>query len=161
MAKTVRKCCPTIVTDLRMSRLLVLSRLEASRYRGDAPYVVISIRSPGKAIPKLRPDRFRMARINLAIYDTTPEWEALSSEPVAAMTTANAERIAAFVARYWGLCDIVIHCKFGVSRSAGVAAGILDAFSLDATSYEQAPYEPNRHCRHLVRETLKRMKSES
>jgi hypothetical protein len=90
------------VADLGMSKLLVLSRREATRYRGAAPYVVISIRSPGEPVPRLRADPLRMARINIAIYDTTPEWEAVGSNPVAAMTTANAERIAAFVARYWG-----------------------------------------------------------
>jgi predicted protein tyrosine phosphatase len=137
-----------------MSRLLVLSRREVTRYRGDAPYVVISIPSPGASVPKLRADPLRIARINLAFYDTTPEWEAGSSTPLATMTTANAERVAAFVARYWGHGTIVVHCKFGVSRSAGVAAGILDAFSLDATRFEQAPYELNPHCRRLVRETL-------
>jgi predicted protein tyrosine phosphatase len=137
-----------------MSNLIVLSRLEASRYRGNEPYVVISIRSPGDSVPKLLVDPFRIARINLAIYDTTPEWEAVSSTPVAAMTTANAERIAAFVARYWGHCLIVVQCKFGISRSAGIVAGILDAVSLDASVYERAPYEPNLHCRHLVRKAL-------
>ena len=129
-------------------RLIVLSRPQAIRYRGDAPYVVISIRSPADSIPKLQRDRLRIARINLAIYDTTPEWEALSSNPVEAMTTENAHRLARFVAQHWGRCDIVIHCKFGVSRSAGVAAGIVDALMLDAG------HEPNPHVRRMVRESL-------
>jgi predicted protein tyrosine phosphatase len=135
-------------------KLVVLSRLQAIRHRGDAPYVVISIRSPGESIPKLQIDPFRIARINLAIYDTLPEWEALSREPVPAMTMGDAQRIARFIAHYWGRCRVVVHCRLGVSRSAGVAAGILDALSLDATLYERAPYEPNPHFRHLIREAL-------
>jgi predicted protein tyrosine phosphatase len=138
-------------------RLTVFSRVQATRYRGDAPYIVISIRSPGASIPKLKPDPFRIARINLAIYDTTPEWEALSSNPVASMTIENAHRLAKFVMRHWDRCDIVVHCKFGVSRSAGVAAGILDALSLDATPYEEEPYEPNPHVRRMVRESLAKL----
>jgi predicted protein tyrosine phosphatase len=140
-----QKICP---------RLTALSRFQATRYCGNAPYIVISIRSPGDPIPKLKSDPFRISRINLAIYDTTPEWEALSSNPVAAMTTDNAHRLAGFVTRHWQRCDIVVHCKFGVSRSAGVAAGILDALSLDARPYEVEPYEPNPHVRRLVRESL-------
>jgi predicted protein tyrosine phosphatase len=96
----------------------------------------------------------RVARINLAFYDTTPEWEALSSNPVAAMTVGNAQRLARFMVRYWDRCAVVVHCKFGVSRSAGVVAGILDAFALDASSYESAPYEPNPHVRRMTREAL-------
>jgi predicted protein tyrosine phosphatase len=138
-------------------RLTVFSRVQATKYRGDAPYIVISIRSPGESIPKLKPDPFRIARINLAIYDTTPEWEALSSSPVAAMTIENAHRLGRFVMRHWDRCDIVVHCKFGVSRSAGVAAGILDALSLDAKAYEDEPYEPNPHVRRIVRESLAKM----
>jgi predicted protein tyrosine phosphatase len=59
--------------------------------------------------------------------------------------------------RHWDRCDIVVHCKFGVSRSAGVAAGILDALSLDAKAYEDEPYEPNPHVRRIVRESLAKM----
>ena len=135
-------------------QLIVLSRRQAIRYWGDVPYVVVSIRSPRESIPKLRPDPLRIARINLAIYDTTPEWEELSSHPVAPMTTENARRLARFVIRNWERGDIVVHCKFGVSRSAGVAAGILDALLLDATPYENGPYEPNPHIRRLVCESL-------
>ena len=137
-----------------MFRLIVLSRRQAVRYLGDAPYVVVSIRSPRESIPRLRPDPLRLARINFTIYDTTPEWEELSLDPVAPMTMENARRLARFVMRNWERGDIVVHCKFGVSRSAGVATGILDALLLDATPYESDPYEPNPHIRRLVREAL-------
>jgi hypothetical protein len=69
-------------SESHLNKLTVLSRLQAIRHCGDTPYVVISIRSPGDSIPKLQADPFRIARINLAIYDTTPEWEAASREPV-------------------------------------------------------------------------------
>ena len=137
-----------------MQELVVLSRLQIIRYRGDAPYVVVSIRSPGESIPKLQADLFRVTRINLAIYDTLPEWEALSYGPVPAMTMGDAQRIARFIAAHWGVCRIVVHCRLGISRSAGVAAGVLDALSLDATLYDGAPYEPNRHFRQWIREAL-------
>src|ERR1022692_4512732 len=110
------------------SRIIVLSRLAAIRFRHNAPYVVVSIRSPHDSIPKLRFDQHRIARINLAFHDTTPEWEERSLEPLAPMSQADAKRIASFAAVHWGRCDIVIHCVAGISRSAGAAAGILDAF---------------------------------
>jgi predicted protein tyrosine phosphatase len=137
-----------------LSRLTVLSRSQATRYRGEVPYVVVSIRSPGHAIARLKTDPLRVARINLAFYDTTPEWEVLCSDPVAAMSAEHAQRLARFIVRYWDRFAIVVHCKFGVSRSAGVVAGILDAFALDASSYESAPYEPNPHVRRMTREAL-------
>jgi predicted protein tyrosine phosphatase len=140
--------------DSIVGKIIVLSQRQVCGYHGDAPYVVISIRSPGRSIPKLRFDPLRRARINFALHDTIPEWEALSSEPVAVMTRQNAQRIAQFVAQHWEFCDIVVHCKLGVSRSAGVAAGILDAYLLDASPYKHEPYEPNPHFRRMVREQL-------
>jgi len=135
-------------------KLVVLSRRQAIHHSGDTPYVVISIRSPGESIPKLRADPFRIARINLAIHDTLPEWEAVSYQPVPVMTIGDAQRIARFVAHHWERCKIVVHCRLGVSRSAGIAAGVLDALSSDANPYEQSPYEPNPHFRRLMREAL-------
>jgi predicted protein tyrosine phosphatase len=137
-----------------LSRLTVLSRVQATRYRGEVPYVVVSIRSPGHPIARLKPDPLRVARINLAFYDTTPEWEELSSDPVAAMTAEDAQRLARFLVRYWERCAVIVHCKFGVSRSAGVVAGLLDACSVDASSYENPPYEPNAHVRRMTRESV-------
>jgi predicted protein tyrosine phosphatase len=137
-----------------LNDLIVLSRRQAVQYRGDAPYVVVSIRSPGDSIPRLQVDPYRIARINLAIHDTTPEWEAISHDPVPTMTIRDAERIATFVLRNWSRCRIVVHCRLGVSRSAGIVAGILDAFSLDATPFERTPYEPNQHFREMVRNAL-------
>jgi predicted protein tyrosine phosphatase len=132
------------------SRIIVLSRRAAVRFRQESPYVVVSIRSPGDTVPKLRSDPFRIARINLAFYDTTPEWEARLTDPVPAMTALEARRIAHFVASHWGRSDIVIHCVVGISRSAGAAVGILDAFSQDAREFQGPPYEPNPHVRREV-----------
>lgn len=140
--------------DPTRARLVVLSRFQVTRYLGEAPYVVVSIRSPRDPIARLKSDPLRVARINLAFCDTTPEWEQANSEPLPVMTAADAQRIVQFLARYWARCVVVVHCKFGSSRSAGVAAGILDAFSLDAKAYESDPYEPNPHVRQLMRDAL-------
>jgi predicted protein tyrosine phosphatase len=137
-----------------LSRIIVLSRLAAVRFRHNADYVVISIRSPGDAIPKLRFDPHRIARINLAFHDTMPELEERSLGKLAPMSQADAKRLASFAATHWGRSDIVIHCVAGISRSAGAAAGILDALSLDAREFEGAPYDPNPHVRRLVRQEL-------
>jgi predicted protein tyrosine phosphatase len=126
------------------------------RFRHDAPYIVLSIRSPGDSIPRLRPDPQRVARINLAFHDTTPEWEERSLEPLIPMSRQDAGRIARFVASHWGRSMIVIHCVAGISRSAGVAAGILDAMSIDAAEFEVPPYDPNPHVRPLVAQELRR-----
>jgi predicted protein tyrosine phosphatase len=134
--------------------LLVMSRRQALRFRGSAPYVVISIRSPGAPIARLRADPMRVARINLAFYDTTPEFEERCSDPIDTMNHDQAKRIATFVAKHWGSRTILIHCLAGISRSVGVAAGTLDALSLDAAAFEQWPYDPNPHVRKIVRAAL-------
>lgn len=119
--------------------VMAISRAAAGRFHGRRPYVVISIRTPGESIAKLRSDPNRVARINAEFHDTTPEWERANPEPVEGMTERDASKIASFVLTHWRSADIVVHCHQGISRSAGLAAGILDAFSVDANAFEDGP----------------------
>jgi len=118
-------------------------------FRGTEPYAVISIRSSDQPVLKLRPDALRLARINLAFYDTTPEWEKRLEAPVAAMTEFQAQRIAKFVAKHASRATIVVHCLAGISRSSGVAAGISAALGGD-DAFRRPRHEPNPHVQRLV-----------
>ena len=135
-----------------------MSRVNATRYRGRDPYIVISIRSPRESVPKLREDPFRVARMNLAFDDWAPEWAAVyGTDDAVCMTEAHASRIAQFVARHLQTAKhCVVHCRHGISRSAGVAAGILEALGdASASAFEVPPYEPNPHVRKLVRDAFR------
>ena len=62
------------------------------------------------------------------------------------------DRIRALLEQYPD-CDILIHCDAGISRSAGVAAAILEAWGGNPRTLFDSPwYEPNLHC---YRVTLK------
>lgn len=133
--------------------MLVLSRLNATRYRGREPYVVISIRSPGESLPKLRDDPFRVARLNLIFDDWAPSW---GPDEAVLMSEEHASRLANFLARHLpSTKHVVVHCQMGISRSAGVAAGILEALGESPSEFTQPPFDPNPHVRQIVRDACR------
>ena len=137
------------MTKLSVDEIRVLSRANATRYRGRAPYVVISIRSPGESPPKLRDDPFRVARLNLIFDDWAPSW---GPDEAVLMTEEHASRLAKFVTRHLpSTKHLVVHCRMGISRSAGVAVGILEALGESPNEFTEPPFEPNQHVRQLVR----------
>lgn len=134
-------------------KVLVLSRAEAQLFRGQEPYVLISIRSQYEPLLHLRPDVHRLQRINLEFSDTTPEWETLPSA-AKVMTEQQADRIARLIRKHGTKVLIVVHCRHGVSRSAGVAAGVALAFGRDATLFLDKRHDPNPHVTRLVRSAI-------
>ena len=68
------------------------------------------------------------------------------------MQPEDADQVRALLEQYPD-CDILIHCDAGISRSAGVAAAILEAWGgAPRTLFDSPWYEPNLHC---YRVTLK------
>lgn len=64
------------------------------------------------------------------------------------ITEEDAQKIAQFVREHWGKVDsFIVHCDAGVSRSAGVAAGILKVMTgRDDRIFDSLRYRPNMLC---------------
>lgn len=69
-----------------------------------------------------------------------------------AMTSNQAKEVTDFVNKYKDSIDrIVIHCDQGVSRSAGIAAAIMQyLFGTAQPIFSNRKYCPNLHCYKLV-----------
>ena len=62
------------------------------------------------------------------------------------MQIQDAQRIQKLLRRHPD-CDIIVHCDAGMSRSAGVAAAIVEAAGGDRSRIFSSPYyQPNLHC---------------
>ena len=74
------------------------------------------------------------------------------------ITIAQGKEIANFVLRIkWGVERIIVHCEYGQSRSAGVAAAIstyLDGH--DNGIFLDRRYYPNRTCYRVVLDALRK-----
>ena len=99
-------------------------------------------------------ERYPSARVLRLCFDDavdTSFWQNL-------MTTEQAEAIAAFVRQYEQEIDIlIIHCTEGISRSAAVAAGILNGLEEDESwIWQDTKYRPNPLVYELVKEAVER-----
>lgn len=72
------------------------------------------------------------------------------------MTEKDAEKIAEFVHQWKDNVDVIIvHCRAGVSRSAGVAAAISKhVFNDDNWVFDSPKYQPNMTCYRYTLEAL-------
>ena len=126
-------------------RLTVLSRREVERHRPVQPAACISITGSDDAPARL-PFAYR-AVLRLAFDDVPLEPD--DCPPGArACSRDEAAQIADFVRRAleFAPAELVVHCEFGASRSAGVALGVADALHLPAA--EVARLEAERPAHH-------------
>lgn len=119
----------------------VFSRYEMERYNKklDDKCIVISINTPGReAIP------IHALTLHLEVVDTATD---------RGMTARDALAIALFVRQNVakGKNHVIIHSDQGISRSAGVAAGILRAYGMDTkTIINNCSYCINGRCYEYV-----------
>ena len=91
------------------------------------------------------------ARLVIEVSDVPGGWEG-------AMTIDQAEEIVAFVRNLPPLPTLYIHCRFGESRSAAVAAALSKAWTGDEGMF-WAERHPNKHVYELVLEATRRAAS--
>jgi predicted protein tyrosine phosphatase len=135
------------------TQVIALSREGAQAYRSSEPYVVISLTDTDAEHPELEPQATLKDRLSLHFDDIYPgDRVDVWGEPrFCEMQPEDAERIAAFVRRWWSeVATIVVHCHAGLSRSTGVAAAIRQHHGLDDRDLYEIPRSPNQHCRALV-----------
>ncbi len=109
------------------------------------PCVIISIRNAGLEDVTFAPNPNIYAVLHLKFQDTV---EARAD----AICQADAEKIVAFAEAWKDKVEsIVVHCTEGVSRSAGVCAGLMRYLDGDdADIFDSVAYSPNVRCYRYV-----------
>lgn len=105
------------------------SRESAESLSGRPDMAVISITDPGTEQAKLAPDFDHVLR--LSFFDAVPADEYLPAPMPGLFDRHMAHRISEFVEKLHAAPDdlsIVVHCEYGVSRSAAVAL-FVEAYS--------------------------------
>ena len=129
--------------------ILVLSRHEATDFVPTVPTIIISITSPEKELVQFaHSDRF-VDILRLQFHDISQP-----NDEYRLMNKEDAEKVIDFAYRYEQDAQLIlVHCDAGISRSAGVAAGLSWLFNNDDSHFYSRAFRPNAHCRRLVIET--------
>lgn len=144
----------TVPDDYTGLKLEVVSRDVAVAYVPTGEEVCISIFSydhedmDGTEAPVLSE---KFANVLYMQFDDRPDMKYYDQrfDNAVELREDQAEQIAEFVMKYWGMDKILIHCFAGVSRSRSTASAISDFFSL--------PYKftvLNKHVYNLVTNKL-------
>lgn len=139
-----------------MKGIEVLSRQECVRRYGRrhrpndlAPVAIVSITSTGHNVPQF--DGRLVRRVVRLKFDDALGWD--HYKDAVPMSRGQAEEIVSFVRDVEGMpvpLPMIVHCDGGVSRSAGVAAALLDLFGdlgVDGRSvWLDGRFVPNEWC---------------
>ncbi len=129
---------------MTISKIQYTSRKLAEQLRGTPYMAVISITDPGTPVAKLDP-LFRHV-LRLAFFDAIPADEYLPAPLPGLFDHRMAAQISAFVEELHAApfeMSLMVHCEYGVSRSAAVAlfAEALTGAPLEAREFT---YEANQ-----------------
>ena len=127
---------------MTLRKICFTSRQRAEALQGDAAMAVISITDPGTPKAKLDPAFHHVLR--LAFFDAQPADEYLPAPIPGLFDRQMAEQISQFVHRLQAEpldLGLLVHCEFGVSRSAAVAlfAEAVSGAPLEARAYAHQP----------------------
>ena len=142
--------------------VIVLNKAKAQELSYDnfsSDKVIISIKTPEDEQAVFNAENNSIKDIlYLSFYDVSTETQDIF-KGYPAMTDEDALNIKNFVLKWKDRVDIIIvHCDAGVSRSAGVAAGILDGLDQNSSQiFDNNRYLPNSLC---YRKTLNAFKLE-
>ncbi len=148
-----------------MRDVMILSRPEAVSYcerAHDRPSVMVSISDPSFSYPDApfrTPENGILEILSLTFCDAEvpgPDVYGNPAGPEDLMQEADALGVRRLLEDHPG-CRVIVHCDAGMSRSAGVAAAILEAGGGDADAVFDSPwYDPNLHCYSLTLRVLRR-----
>ena len=139
---------PRDVIDTPAADVLVLDRKTAATTTMGVPYIVISITNIGSQEAVLAESPLRLGVLRMQFRDT---------ERAAGFTEVQAEAAVRFVQEHAdALRGIVVHCEFGISRSAGLAAGLAEAMNGAPDVRFDDWYDCNERVRKLVRDAARR-----
>jgi len=131
---------------------LVLSRQKIesniAKYNPSYNHIVISIRDRGSKLARLAHNSARLGVLHLEFDDID---QIVPYHPEAILfSPSQAKKILCFVNRYIHQIDaIVVNCEAGISRSAGVAAGLSKIYNENDAHFFKH-YLPNRHVYNII-----------
>ncbi len=141
--------CVDCTVSGRPHRLIVCPRAQATGLEGPFDHIVMT--GPDSD-PVVRPEG--AVRVLELLFDDVEDGEdAWWGRPLVPMDRAQAALVADFVASEDLAEALVVSCDGGISRSAGVAAGILAATANDDSELFRRKC-PNSTCRRLVMEAV-------
>lgn len=135
-----------------MENVVVMSKAEARRFSykikenpDGKKYAIISISNIGD-------DANHFARSDAIIGILRLYFNDVDGRNIGAMHMSDAEKILEFMKRIGKKVNtVIVHCEAGVSRSAGVAAALLDVYKHDGNAiFQDSRYCPNMHCYRMV-----------
>lgn len=141
-----------------LPRLTVLSQRAAERYRPAQPAACISVTGSGAGAAPL-PLAYR-AVLRL-VFDDVPTSRGDAPPGARAFRPCDAREVAAFVRRVLEAhapAELVVHCHFGASRSAGLALGIAEGLGYPAdevAALERALPAHHREVRRMTARALR------
>jgi len=126
----------------------VLNAERAMSYEEDARHIFISIGSPDYHGVTLPANKNRVSQLYLYFHDldTMPTGTGIvlgCSKPYKLFTDEMAKKVWRFVNRHKDVEAILCNCQAGISRSAGMIAGIKKALGYDDADIFKK-YLPNR-----------------
>lgn len=136
--------------------IIALSREKAIRLSYsdfDDAKIIISIRDPNKVKPEFNINNSSIKDIlYLSFYDISEETKSIFGG-YESMSPIDAILIRDFVLKWQGEIDAIwVQCEMGMSRSAGIAAAIMEYFDLNSKEIlESNQYYPNRLCYNLTK----------
>lgn len=136
-------------------KVSVISRTKAIAYchqKHANPVVMISISDPNMRYPSApftSPDNMIASILRLSFADAdSPGVDVYGRQATVSdlMQREDGLKIKALLDKY-PAADVIVHCDAGISRSAGVAAGILKAQTgSDSQIFDSPMHRPNMHC---------------
>ena len=137
------------LTKQQKDRYKIMSRCTCERYcmqKHSRSSIIISIKSSWDKEPPLvysNKDNRVVAILSLSFDDIDME-----DDPKFAMNDEDGKRIAEFVKEYYEQVElIIVHCDGGISRSAGIAAGIMRVYEHgDYPVFRNKGKHPNMTC---------------
>lgn len=121
------------------------------------PYIVISIRDPGRHPARLRRPPAFVDALFLAFHDAEPSSGMILPKGIRLMARRDAEQIWHFVKKHRDrVGTIVSHCEQGMSRSPAVALALAERLDGD-TEAILAEGQPNQYVYCLMREAIARL----
>lgn len=137
-------------------KIKALSREKAIRLSYsdfDNNKIIISIRDPNKVKPEFNINNSSIKDIlYLSFYDISEETKSIFGG-YKSMSPIDAILIRDFVLKWQGEIDAIwVQCEMGMSRSAGIAAAIMEYFDMDSKEIlENNQYYPNKLCYNLTK----------